>query len=84
MMQKIGLASYGSSGHSDSQSRKGNTYTHVRADDDDRETAPEGHTFSMMPIGIALSFTAVLIYAILVIQHLRTSAGDQNHPDVPQ
>lgn len=81
-MSKTGLTSYGSNGYFDSQSRKGNAYSHVRAEDDDRETAPEGHMFSLMPIGIALSFTAALIYAILVIQHLRTSAGAPNHPDV--
>ena len=76
MVLKFGFASYGSDG-------RGNAYIHVRADDDDRETSPERHTFSMMPLGIAFTCTAVLIYALLVIQHLRTSYGAQNHPDVP-
>lgn len=53
----------------------GTNYSYVReeAESDERETASERHTFSLVPIGIAISFTAVLIYALLVVRHYRSN-----------
>ena len=42
------------------------------AEFDDVESASDRHTFSIVPVGIAISFTIVLVYAILVIQHYRS------------
>jgi hypothetical protein len=49
-------------------------YSQVKSEDDDRETASERHSFSLIPIGIALSFTIGLIYTILVMKHFSMSS----------
>ena len=50
-------------------------YSQIReeAECDERETASERHNFSLVPIGIAIAFTAVLIYALLVVRHFRSN-----------
>lgn len=72
-------STYGTGGTFNSSKKRMN-YSRVTGDDDEYETASERHTFSLMPIGIAISFTAVLIYAILVIQHYRSVSGIDAHP----
>jgi hypothetical protein len=73
-------STYGTGGTFNPSSKKRMTYSRVMGEDIELETASERHTFSLMPIGIAVSFTAVLIYAILVIQHYRTASGIDAHP----
>ena len=76
-------STYGTGGTFNPASKKRVSYSRVLAEDNDLETASERHTFSLMPIGIAISFTAVLIYAILVIQHYRSHIGINTHPNSP-
>ena len=68
---------YGSHGIFDGRSKQKN-YSLVRNEDDDRETASERHSFSLIPIGIALSFTIGLIYTILIMKHYRMSSGEHS------
>ena len=64
---------YGSHGIFDGRSKQ-KSYSLVKNEEDDRETASERHSFSLIPIGIAFSFTIGLIYTILVMKHFSMSA----------
>jgi hypothetical protein len=75
-----GIFSYGAvngNAERDSLSKKPRykNYSHLRESErDDTMTASDRHTFSLVPVGVAVLFTVVLIYIILLLKHAAISS----------